>query len=390
MKMLKRTVILPVLFFAAHISHAQCVNQLSTLTYDTTVNAGGNSFYTFTFPKFNPTLGTLTEVKINTKVTLIYNFKLENGEINPVNNYRVKVFRDDEINSTALMDPLINSYQKQYGFYSLAGSDGIPNSGPDYTQQGPLYVMNQQDINYTLYNTADFFGSDTVAFDYITSTYSAAQGSINNNLDGSAQDAVNFKLTYTYCPQIILAADISSFTANKINDATIDINWITQNEKNNRNYELQKSTDGKSFGSIAQFAAAANSTQAGSYRYSYPVQSADNNKTILFRVKQIEPDGSAKYSAVHAVRLTSKTNGQPRIYPNPAKGATNLIFSSTKRSNWEVSVYTVSGLMLKHYNFNNALSGKINTGNDLEKGVYMVRSVNKTTQEEFVQQLIIL
>jgi hypothetical protein len=41
-----------------------------------------------------------------------------------------------------------------------------------------------------------------------------------------------------------------------------------QNEKNNRNYELQKSADGKSFRRIAQFAAAANSTQAGSYRYS--------------------------------------------------------------------------------------------------------------------------
>ena len=391
MKMLSRTVLLPVIFFVAYTftSYGQCANQLNTLSYDTTVNDLGNALYSFTFPQFNPAVGTLIDVKIDTKVTLIYNFKLENGEINPVSNYRVKVFRDDEINSNALLDPLTNSYQKQYGFYSLAGTDGIPNSGPDYTQQGPLYVMNQKDINYTLSNTADFFGSGAVMFDYTTSTYSAALGSINNNLDGSAQDVVNFKIIYTYCPQIVLAADISSFTANKINDATIDIKWITQNEKSNRNYEIQKSTDGKSFGSIAQFAAAANSTQAGSYRYSYPVQPADNNKTILFRIKQIEPDGTAKYSVVDAVRLTAKTNGQPKIYPNPAKGATNLIFSNTKRSNWEVSVYAVSGLLLKRYNFNNALTGKINAGNDLEKGVYMVRSVNKTTLEEFVQQLII-
>jgi hypothetical protein len=389
MKMLSRTVLLPVLFLATYFTHAQCADQLNTLSFDTTVNAVGNSFYTFAFPKFDPTQGTLTEVKINTKVTLVYNFTLENGEINPVNNFRVKVFRDDEISSTALMTPLINSYQKQYGFYALAGSDGISDSGPDFTQQGPLYVMNEQNINYTLSNTADFFGSGPVMFDYITSTYSAAQGSINNNLDGSAQDAVNFKISYTYCPQIVLAADISSFNANKINDATVDIKWITKNEKNNRNYELQKSTDGKSFGSVAQFAAAPNSTQTGSYRYSYPVQLIDNNKTILFRIKQIEPDGATKYSVVHAVRLTTKTNGQPKIYPNPAKNATNIIFSNTRRSNWEVNVYTVSGLLIKRYNFNNALTGKINTGNDLEKGVYMLMSVNKTTQEEFVQQLII-
>ncbi len=254
--MLKRTVLLPVILFMAYKSQAQCdANHLSTISYDTTVNALGNSLYTFTFPQFDPTVGTLTEVKINTKVTLVYNFRLENGELNPVTNYRVKVFRDDEISSNALMSPLTNSYQKQYGFYSLAGTDGVPNSGPDYTQQGPLYVMNQQNINYTLSNTADFFGSGTVVFDYTTSTYSAAQGSINNNLDGSAQDAVKFNITYTYCPQIILAADITSFKANKVNDAVVDIKWITQNEKNNRKYELQKSTDGKSFRGVTQLAA---------------------------------------------------------------------------------------------------------------------------------------
>ena len=386
--MLRRTAIIPMILFLAFKSQAQCdAAHLSTLSYDTTVNALGNSIYSFTFPQFNPTLGTLIDVKINTKVTLIYNFRLENGEINPVSNYRVKVFRDDEISSSALVEPLLNSYQKQYGFYSLAGTDGIPNSGPDYTQQGPLYVLNQKDINYTLSNTADFFGSGAVTFDYTTSTYSAAQGSINNSFDGSAQDAVKFNITYTYCPQIILAADITSFKASKVNDAVIDIKWITQNEKNNRNYELQKSTDGKTFRGVAQFAATA--AQTGSYSYSYAVQPTDNNKTVLFRLKQVEGSGTAKYSAVNAIKLSNKTGSQPVIYPNPAKGAANLLFSSTKRSNWEVSVYAVSGQLLKRYNFNNALTGKINTTQEFEKGIYMVKSLNKTTQEQFAQQLLI-
>jgi hypothetical protein len=383
--MKKQTVLLPVILLITYYCKAQCDNQLNTLSYDTTVNALGNSLYTFSFPKFDPQLGTLTEVKINTKVTLVYNFSLENGEMNPVNNYRVKVFRDDEISSTALLSPLTNSYQKQYGYYSLAGSNGVPNSGPDYTQQGPLYVMNQQNINYTLSNTADFFGSDNVMFDYTTSTYSAAQGSINNNLEGSAQDVVNFKIAYTYCPQITLAADITSFTANKQNDAVIDIKWITQNEKNNRKYELQKSTDGKSFGRITQHSAT--SSQTGSYSYSYKVEPADNNKTLLFRLKQIEADGTSKYSLVHAVQLTNTM--ESKMYPNPAKGATNLVFNNTKRANWEVSVYSMSGRLLKQYNFNNALTGKINTAGELETGVYMVKAVNKGTQEKCVQQLII-
>jgi hypothetical protein len=388
MKMLKRTALIPLILFVAFKSQAQCdASHTSTISYDTMVNALGNSFYSFTFPQFNPTLGTLLDVKINTKVTLVYSFRLENGEVNPVNNYRVKVFRDDEISSSALMAPLVNSYQRQYGPFVLAGTDGIPNAGSDFTQQGPLYVLNQNDINYTLSNTADFFGTGAVTFDYITSTYSAAQGSINNSFDGSAQDAVKFNITYTYCPQIILAADITSFKANKVNDAVIDIKWITQNEKNNRKYELQKSTDGKTFRGVAQFAATA--AQTGSYSYSYAVQPTDNNKTVLFRIKQIEGSGTAKYTAVNAIKLSNKTGSQPVIYPNPAKGATNLLFSSTKRSNWEVSVYAVSGQLLRRYNFNNALTGKINASQEFEKGIYMVRSLNKTTQEQFVQQLLI-
>lgn len=386
--MLRRTVLLPVILFWAFKSQAQCdAAHTNTLSYDTTVNASGNSLYSFTFPQFDPTRGTLLNVQINTKVTLVYNFRLENGEISPVANYRVKVFRDDEISSSALNTPLTNSYQKQYGYFSLAGTDGIPNSGPDFTQQGPLYVMNQQNINYTLSNTADFFGTGAVTFDYTTSTYSAAQGSINNTLDGSAQDVVKFNITYTYCPQIILAADITSFKASKVNDAVIDIKWITQNEKNNRNYELQKSTDGKTFRGVAQFAATA--AQTGSYSYSYAVQPIDNNKTVLFRIKQVDESGTARFSAVNAIKLSSKTGLQPIIYPNPAKGAANLLFSNTKRSNWEVSVYAVSGQLLKRYNFTNALTGKINTTQEFEKGVYMVKSLNKTTQEQFVQQLLI-
>lgn len=387
--MLKRTVLLPVILLIAYNSKAQCSGNTSSLSYDTTLYALGNSLYSFSFPRFNPTLGTLTEVDITTNITLIYNFKLENGEANPVTNYRVKVFRDDEINSAALLDPLTSSFQKQYGYYSLAGSDGIPNSGPDFTQQGPLYVMNQKSSTYTVYNTADFMVNDSVHFDYTTSTYSAAQGSINNNLEGSAQDAVNFRITYKYCPQVVLAADITSFTTNKISDASIDIKWITKNEKNNRNYAIQKSTDGKVFGNVTELAAKTGTPQTGAYNYSYPVQLADNNRILLFRIKQTDANGSVQYSAVRAVKINGTANDQLKLYPNPAKGATSLIFSNTKRGNWEVTIYSVSGQLLKRYSFTNALTGNINTGNELGKGIYMVRIINKTTREKGVRQLII-
>jgi len=110
---------------------------------------------------------------------------------------------------------------------------------------------------------------------------------------------VNFKISYTYCPQIVLAADITFFSASRSDKDNIDIKWITQNEKNSRKYEIQNSADGKTFRSIAEFVAAPGSTQTGTYRYPYQIQPSDNNKTLLFRIKQIETDGtSAAYNSV--------------------------------------------------------------------------------------------
>jgi hypothetical protein len=41
------------------------------------------------------------------------------------------------------------------------------------------------------------------------------------------------------------------------------------------------------------------------------------------------------------------------------------------------------------YHFNNALVGRLNTNNELAKGLYMIRSVNRKTQEQFVDRLVI-
>ncbi len=101
-------------------------------------------------------------------------------------------------------------------------------------------------------------------------------------------------------------------------------------------------------------------------------------------------NGTAKYSTVNAVQLEVKSpESQLGFIQNPAKGATNLLFSNTKRGNWEVSVYAVSGQLLKRYDFSNALTGKINTAQEFEQR-YLHGEINKqTTQEQFVQQLII-
>jgi hypothetical protein len=360
---------------------------LIDITYDTTVTGSGNGFYTFTVPKFNAPTGTLVEVKIRSEVTLSYNFQLENKESFTINNYRVRVAREQEISSDAMMTPLTNSFQRTYGSYTLTAADGVAGSGTDFISNGPLYVMNQNPIENTLYNTAEFLGQGTLSFDYSALTYSIVFGSVNYNYNGTAEDTLHFSVTYRYCPTWFLGADIFSFTAVKKENDLVDIQWITLNEKTNRKYELQLSTDGRRFVGVAQFAAKA-VAETGTYRYQHRFEPGAAGKQI-FRLKQIEQDGTVKYSPVRVVEIGNANKVHLRLYPNPATGPTTLLFDNSKRGNWNVELYSLSGQLLKRYQFSNALMARINTNHELSRGMYMVKIVNRDSHEIFVERLTV-
>lgn len=199
MKILKKALFCLLLCFGSFLLNAQCVSPLESVTFDSTVTGAGNAYHTFTFPKFDASLGTLVEVVIRAEVTLRYRFELENREAVNINNYRVRVVRDDEISGNAIPVPITHNYQRTYGPYSLTASDGVPGSGSDYLSLGPVYAMNHQVIESTLYNTADYLGGGTVSMDYMAATYSIVFGSVNYNYNGTAEDTVRMTVTYRYC-----------------------------------------------------------------------------------------------------------------------------------------------------------------------------------------------
>jgi hypothetical protein len=361
-----------------------------SMSHESTVNGFANDLYTFTFPEFDPTVGTLTDVNVRATVNRIYGYELENRGTQTINNHRIIITNWDYINSPALPGTLEYENEVRYGPHVLAPSDGIPDAGSDYFKRTPGYLMNGVIYQATVYNTADFMGSGHVAFSYETSTGTTFTGNVAtvDYKNGILEEQITFRITYNYYSSILLAADITSFTAGKKGDGTIDIKWLTKNEKTNRKYELQKSTDGRVYRSVTEFAAQAGTT-TGAYSYSYQAQPNENNTVLHFRLKMVDEGGSTKFSATRSVKLTSAASTQPILYPNPTKGTTTLTFNDKNRGNWEVEILTISGQVIKRYFFNNAQLAKLNTANELQRGLYLVRSTNKTTQEQFVQRLLI-
>lgn len=366
-----------------------CSETLQVVTYDTVVYGSGNTFHSFQFPKFNSALGTLIEVKLESEITLTYNFQLENRENITINNYRVRVTREDEVSGPALVNPISNSQIRTYGPYSLTAWDGIAGSGSDYAARGPLYVMNHALVSQTVYNVADYLGPGSVDFDYATTTYSSVLGSVNYTFNATAQDTVRFQISYYYCATAFMAADISSFIATKKNESLVDLQWITLNEEKDRQYEIQKSYDGKNFETIDRRISQPDGNQTGAYRYSYALQQKDNHPKLIFRLKQSEKNAVAKYSALRVVDIRNNATQRLRAYPNPTQTHSQLVFSNQKRSNWDVEIFNSAGVRVKQYRFINALTGRLDGLQSLPPGMYFVKATNRNSEEVKMERLVV-
>jgi hypothetical protein len=143
-----------------------------------------------------------------------------------------------------------------------------------------------------------------------------------------------------------LPVTVTSFSGTKL-ESSDKLSWITSSEQNNAYFNLQHSTDGISFSTIAKVASKApngNSNTALSY-------TATNNKPALghnyYRLQQVDIDNK---ESVHAqiVDLIWGANGSTvSIYPNPTTDILNIDLYATSAQNTTVKLLDMSGRVIR-------------------------------------------
>ncbi|MBK9300698.1 MAG: T9SS type A sorting domain-containing protein [Bacteroidetes bacterium] len=143
-----------------------------------------------------------------------------------------------------------------------------------------------------------------------------------------------------------LPVTVTSFSGTKL-ESSDKLSWITSSEQNNAYFNLQHSTDGISFSTIAKVASKApngNSNTALSY-------TATNNKPALghnyYRLQQVDIDNKV---SVHAqiVDLIWGANGSTvSIYPNPTTDILNIDLYATAAQNTTVKLLDMSGRVIR-------------------------------------------
>ncbi len=187
-------------------------------------------------------------------------------------------------------------------FY-LVKSDGSGNSG-----------CNQQ-------NAVPFVSSFSPTVSSGTSSSSGATANTATSV-ASPQSPV----TNVLCQVVVLPIELLSFTGTAGNEGNF-LQWRTSAEINSNYFEIEKSTDGRSFKTAGKVKAGGNSTTPHNYSFT---DFSPSGGEAYYRLKQIDLSGNFSYS--NTISITQSPSHQISIYPNPANAEIHCtIYANTPR-----------------------------------------------------------
>lgn len=177
-------------------------------------------------------------------------------------------------------------------------------------------------------------------------------------------------------PKAVLPITLKSFTATKLNYA-VKLNFETASEQNVSHFEIQRSSNGEVFITIAKVNASASRNLSQHYAVD------DKNPafgTNYYRLKTVDNDGKIQFSPLRLVSFNINTPETLSVFPNPVKNYLNVNWNVTVKSDKSVSVLDLSGKkVLLFQNIKaNSLTKNVST---LPKGVYILELSNQKTKQ---------
>lgn len=157
----------------------------------------------------------------------------------------------------------------------------------------------------------------------------------------------------------------------KADEGQAQLQWKTAQEQNTANFQVEYSTDGSSFKTVGNVAAAGNSATERNYTFTHAQTIAGIN---FYRLKMVDRDAKYSYSPVVKVQVSTKADVLV-MYPNPITG--DYFTIEPARNNATSITYTIynnAGITIKEGTITRP-SQKIPV-DKLGKGNYFIRLSN--------------
>lgn len=339
-----------VLILYGENTSAQCAggSPSGTAAYDTTIRfPTGATNMQVKFPKFDPQTAMLSCVRlIVTIVGVVDSVAMQNysGSSQTAN---ISYNRSDFMSGPGLTPSLSNSFNGNYGPYTLAAFDGTPNTGSDFYAASKDTILRTV-MARTLTDSTEisqFYGSDSVVYNYninVSTSASITGGSSSSMVLTSAY--VTFRFEYCTCPLHALPAGFKNFRATKTGALSADLEWDAEASDDRYSYEVEVSRDGRSFSKAAMIQKNEASGN-GSYRFHHDVQGPEFGR-YFYRVKQRWLDGYYRYSEVRSLEYINPLFSTATVTPNPSTGNIGVKFVAGKAGTYLVQITNVSGQLV--------------------------------------------
>lgn len=174
------------------------------------------------------------------------------------------------------------------------------------------------------------------------------------------------------------------FYAKRLNNATVQLDWKTIQEINNKGFHIERKKENESaFNEVAFVNSKASNGGNSSFPSEY--QKLDNNNfsgNTYYRLKQEDIDGRATFSVVRIVKGDSKQLTM-QVWPVPAVGFFNVNINGLTKAD-VLQVLDMNGRLVKQFTIQNQTQQQVS---GLPAGIYYIKlaSDNIAGQKVIIQ-----
>lgn len=141
-----------------------------------------------------------------------------------------------------------------------------------------------------------------------------------------------------------IPVELTSFSALQQN-RKVQLNWVTATEVNNKGFEVHRKLKNQDWETLTFVSGFGTTTEQKNYSYEDDYEFLPYNGKVIYRLKQIDFDGSFKYSDQISVDVTfipSETNISQN-YPNPFNASTTIKYNLSQEGVVKVAIYNPVG-----------------------------------------------
>jgi hypothetical protein len=299
-------------------------------------------------------------------------------------NSKIYYSSDNGTHWTSQVTPLLNIHS-----LSFSGNIGIA-AGSTQTGVGAISISTNNGTTWTFGSfTSGVANCESQGSNFFYTTLTGAiYLSTNNGVSFSKVDSVSGQVFYhlkiarngtsVWAAGVggmirkgsisILPVELTSFSA-AINNNTVNLNWNTATEINNKGFEIQRKSSGYNFISVAFVKGNGTATTTNNYSWSEELQSG----IYSYRLKQVDFNGKFEYSKVVEAVVAPKSFSLEQNFPNPFNPSTIIRYNIPVESSITINVFNSLGENVREYNIGNRPAGFYDlnfNANGLSSGIY--------------------